>query len=85
MKLVQVEVAFCVEDVDFRPEQEFDAVHPTRHHVQVAEVNQVAASGDARCMFRDAEQLQSLVGGCPCHFLQAAERMSAGDGVRMYI
>ena len=85
VEFIQVERALRVEDIDFRPKQEFDAVHLPRYHVQVAEVNQVTASGNPRCMFCDAEHFQAFVGGCPCHFLQTTESMSAGNGVRMYI
>jgi hypothetical protein len=85
VKFIQIKCALCIKDIDFRPKQELDTVHLPRYHVQVAEVNQVTASGNSRCMFRDAEQLQASVGSCPCHFLQTTESMSAGNGVRMYI
>ena len=85
VKLIQIQVAFTIQDIDFSAQQQVYAIHLARHDIKVAEINGIARARNTGSMVGYAQQLQSLIGSCPHHFLQRAERVPAGDCMGMYI
>ena len=70
--VIEVETSLRVEDVDLAAHEDADAVHLTGNDEHVAEIDDGACALDAGAVFGDAQYLQSLVGCCLRHFLQAA-------------
>ena len=52
---VHIDVPFAIEDIDFRSQQQFHAIHPARDDVQVAEINGAACSRNAGRMLGNAQ------------------------------
>ena len=70
--VVEVEMPLRVEDVDFATHEDADAIHLSRNDEHVAEIDKGAGTLDAGAVLSDAQHLQSFVGCCLRHFLQAA-------------
>ena len=67
--LIQIQISFSVQNIDFSSQQQFDTVHPAGNHMQIPEINGVTGPRNSRRMFRDTQHFQPFVGSSPGHFL----------------
>lgn len=83
--IVEVKMALRIEDVHLAAHQQPDAVHLAGNDKHIPKVKQSASARNAGPMLRDAQHLQTLVGSCPGHLLQAAVGVSRSHRVGVNI